>query len=74
MHTVFDDDDLIQVREVAQKFAQHRLADGYMVREKSGYFDMDLLREMGSLGLIAPELNEDFGGIGAKFLLSGVII
>jgi len=35
---------------------------------------MDLLREMGSLGLIAPELNEDFGGIGAKFLLSGVII
>lgn len=74
MHTVFDDDDLIQVREVAHKFAQHRLADGYMVREKSGYFDMDLLREMGSLGLIAPELNEDFGGIGAKFLLSGVII
>ena len=44
MHTVFHDDDLIHVREVVHKFAQHRLADGNMVREKSGYFDMDLLR------------------------------
>jgi cyclohexanecarboxyl-CoA dehydrogenase len=35
---------------------------------------MDLVREMGSLGLIAPELPEEFGGMGAPTIYSGAII
>ncbi|WP_372605278.1 acyl-CoA dehydrogenase family protein, partial [Actibacterium sp.] len=74
MKTIFDTEELDQIRELARKFAQERVAPGYMAREKAGKFDMDLLREMGELGLIAPELPEEFGGMGADFLYSGVIV
>ncbi|MYM56398.1 cyclohexanecarboxyl-CoA dehydrogenase [Thalassovita mangrovi] len=74
MQTIFDTEELNQIRDLARKFAQERVAPGYLEREKAGRFDMDLLREMGQLGLIAPELPEEFGGMGADFLYSGVII
>lgn len=74
MKTIFDTEELDQIRDLARKFAQERVAPGYMAREKAGRFDMDLLREMGELGLIAPELPEEFGGMGAEFLYSGVIV
>ncbi|MCG6857228.1 MAG: cyclohexanecarboxyl-CoA dehydrogenase [Salaquimonas sp.] len=74
MKTVFDTEELESIRELARKFARERVAAGYMEREKSGRFDMDLVREMGELGLIAPELPERYGGLGASHLLSGVII
>lgn len=74
MQTIFDTEELSQIRDLARKFARERVAPGYMAREKAGVFDMDLLREMGGLGLIAPELPEAFGGMGADTLCSGVII
>lgn len=74
MQTIFDTEELNQIRDLARKFAQERVAPGYLEREKAGRFDMGLLREMGQLGLIAPELPEEFGGMGADFLYSGVII
>lgn len=74
MRTIFDIEELDQIRELARKFAQDRVAPGYLAREKAGRFDMGLLREMGELGLIAPELPEEFGGMGAQFLYSGVIV
>lgn len=73
MKTIFDTEELDQIRELARKFAQDRVAPGYLAREKDGRFDMALLREMGGLGLIAPELPEEFGGMGADFLYSGII-
>ena len=74
MKTVFDSEELEAIRELARKFARERVAPGYMEREKSGRFDMDLVGEMGKLGLIAPELPEKYGGLGASHLLSGAII
>lgn len=74
MQTIFDTEELTQIRDLARKFAQERVAPGYMAREKAGTFDMTLLREMGELGLIAPELPEEFGGMDAEVLYSGVII
>lgn len=73
MKTIFDTDELDQIRDLARKFAQDRVAPDYMAREKAGTFDMGLLRELGELGLIAPELPEEFGGMGANFLYSGII-
>jgi cyclohexanecarboxyl-CoA dehydrogenase len=52
----------------------YALSPGYQAREKVGVMDMDLVREMGALGLIAPELPQEFGGMGADFLFSGAII
>jgi cyclohexanecarboxyl-CoA dehydrogenase len=72
--TIFDTDDLDAIRDLARRFATDRVAPGYMAREKAGTTDMDLVREMGSLGLIAPELPEEFGGMGAPTIYSGAII
>lgn len=72
--TIFDTEELDAIRDLARKFAQDRVAPGYMARETAGTMDMALVREMGSLGLIAPELPEEFGGMGAEFLYSGAII
>lgn len=74
MKTIFDTEEVSQIRDTARKFAQERVAPGYLQREREGKFDRDLLREMGSLGLIAPELPEEFGGMGADHMYSGVII
>lgn len=73
MKTIFDTEELDQIRDLARKFAQERVAPGYLAREKAGKFDMDLLCEMGQLGLIAPEMPEEFGGMGASYLYSGII-
>jgi cyclohexanecarboxyl-CoA dehydrogenase len=43
------------LRDTASRFAADRLAPFYMAREKQERIDRALLREMGSLGLIAPE-------------------
>ncbi|WP_445557914.1 acyl-CoA dehydrogenase family protein [Ochrobactrum sp. P6BS-III] len=72
--TIFDTDEINALRDLARKFARDRLAPGYQAREKSGAFGPELVREMGSLGLIAPELPEEFGGLGSGALYSGVII
>lgn len=72
--TPFDSEDLDRVRDLARRFAQERLARGYQAREKAGRMDMDLVREMGGLGLIAPELPEKFGGMGAGTIHAGAII
>lgn len=74
MRTIFDTEELDQIRDLARKFAQDRVAPGYMAREKAGTFDMGLVREMGALGLIGPELPEECGGMGAEYLYSGAII
>jgi len=74
MQTIFETEEIAQIRDLARKFAQERVAPGYLVREKAGQWDMRLVREMGELGLIAPELPEEFGGMGAEFLYSGVIV
>lgn len=72
--TIFDTEELNALRDLACRFATEKLAPGYQAREAAGGFGADLVREMGSLGLIAPELPEEFGGLGAGAIYSGVII
>ncbi|MGL4490488.1 MAG: acyl-CoA dehydrogenase family protein, partial [Rhizobiaceae bacterium] len=72
--TIFDTEDLDAVRDLTRRFATDRVAPGYMDREKTRRIDMALVREMGSLGLIAPELPESAGGMGAEYVTSGAII
>ncbi|MBZ0215998.1 MAG: acyl-CoA dehydrogenase family protein, partial [Fimbriimonadaceae bacterium] len=73
-HTIFDTAEIEAIRDLARKFARDRVAPGYLAREKAGTMDMALVREMGKLGLIAPELPEEFGGMGVEYLYSGAII
>lgn len=66
-------DELRSIQETARRFAAERVAPGYMAREPESKIDRTLLREMGQLGLIAPELLEDHGGLGLPSLTSGLI-
>ena len=66
-------DDQSAFQETARRFAREKLAPGYQRREAEGRIDRALVREMGGLGLIAPELPEEFGGLGTPSLTSGLI-
>lgn len=62
------------IRETARRFADDRVAPGYQAREAEARFDRSLVREMGALGLIGPELPEDMGGHGLDGVCAGIII
>ena len=66
-------DDQLAFQETARRFAREKLAPGYQRREVEGRIDRALVREMGALGLIAPELPEEMGGLGTPSLTSGLI-
>ena len=66
-------DEQTQIRDTARRFERDRLAPGYQRRESEARVDRALIAEMGSLGLIAPELPEDLGGYGMPSVTSGLI-
>ena len=67
------DDDLQALAETARRFAEARVAPGFLERDRTRVLDRALLREMGGLGFICPELPERFGGLGLGTLAAGVI-
>ena len=67
------DEDLQALAEHARRFAADRVAPGFQERDKTRVLDRTLLREMGDLGFICPELPEAFGGLGLGCLAAGVI-
>jgi len=67
------DEDLQALQESARRFAQERVAPGFLERDKTRILDRALLREMGELGFICPELPEEFGGLGLGTVAAGVI-
>ena len=62
------------IRDMARRFADTRLAPGYLARDGADGLDRTLVREMGELGLIAAELPAEFGGAGADGLTAGLIM
>jgi len=67
------DEDLQALAEQAGRYAAERVAPGYLERDRTRVLDRALMREMGGLGLIGPELPEAFGGQGLGTLAAGVI-
>lgn len=66
-------EDQLQIQETARRFARTKLAPGYQAREAEARVAPAIIAEMGSLGLIAPELPEHLGGFGMPSVTSGVI-
>ena len=60
-------------RDRARAIAHDRLLKGYQARERDGRIEPELRREIGRLGLIAPELPAGLGGQDADRLTTGVI-
>ncbi|MBE7417878.1 MAG: cyclohexanecarboxyl-CoA dehydrogenase [Ideonella sp.] len=67
------DDDLLAIAGHARRFASERIAPGYQQRDRSRVLDRTLMRAMGALGFIAPELPPACGGQGLPTLAAGVI-
>lgn len=66
-------DDQKALQETARRFAVERLLPGYQQRETLGVLDRDLIREMGSLGLLGMDLDETYGGMGLDSVTTGII-
>eukprot|EP01034_Spumella_vulgaris_P005230 gene5230-6679_t len=54
-------DDQRALRDTARRFAEQKLLPDYQKREKTERLDRSLVREMVELGLIAPDLPEQYG-------------
>ena len=67
------DDGLVALGEQVRRFATGRIAPGFQERDRTRVLDRALMREMGTLGFIAPELPEACGGQGSGCLAAGVI-
>jgi cyclohexanecarboxyl-CoA dehydrogenase len=67
------DDDLMALAEQVRRFATERVAPGFLARDRDRVLERSLMREMGELGFIAPELPESAGGQGLGSLAAGVI-
>ena len=67
------DDDLTALKEQARRFATDRVAPGFQERDRTRVLDRGIMKEMGAMGIIAPELPEEFGGLGLGCLAAGVI-
>jgi cyclohexanecarboxyl-CoA dehydrogenase len=67
------DEDLCALADQARRFATERVAPGFLERDQSRVLDRTLMREMGQMGFIAPELPEAVGGLGLGCLAAGVI-
>lgn len=67
------DGELLELAEMARRFAQERVAPGFVDRDTNRVLDRAISEEMGSLGLIAPELPVASGGQGATKVAAGVI-
>jgi len=61
------------VGRYARDFARDIIAPGFLERDKTRVLDRAIMRQMGEMGYIAPELSERFGGQGLGCLMTGVI-
>jgi cyclohexanecarboxyl-CoA dehydrogenase len=67
------DAELVALGEHARRFASDRIAPGFQERDRTRVLDRSLMKAMGDMGFIAPELPEDCGGQGLGSLAAGVI-
>jgi cyclohexanecarboxyl-CoA dehydrogenase len=66
-------DEQQEYRDRAREVATKRLLPEYQARERAGRIDPELRRELGSHGLIAPEIPVEYGGRGLDRVTSGVV-
>jgi cyclohexanecarboxyl-CoA dehydrogenase len=63
-----------QIKETADRFSREMLLRRSMAREREeNNFERSLVREMGSIGLLAPTAPSKWGGMGLDCVTTGVI-
>ena len=65
--------DIRMIMEAARNYAQTKLEPRALKGNQEEYFDIEIAREMGELGLLGVTLPEEFGGAGADYMAYGCI-
>ncbi len=73
MPTYLISDEERAIQEVAQRFATEKLRPGYQERDNTRVINRELLKGMGELGLLTPNIDEQYGGINASSVICGLI-
>ncbi|MAH04079.1 MAG: acyl-CoA dehydrogenase [Pseudomonadota bacterium] len=61
------------IRDMARSYAQDKLQPRVLKAYRDDYFDPDILKEMGHLGLLGPTLPVEYGCAGASYVAYGLI-
>jgi glutaryl-CoA dehydrogenase len=61
------------VRDTARDYAQEKLFPRVLAANREGNFNLDILREMGELGLIGSTIPQEYGGAGLGYVSYGLI-
>jgi cyclohexanecarboxyl-CoA dehydrogenase len=67
-------DDQQALVDSARRFATQKLAPGYKAGDKSGRIDRAMIKAMGDMGFLGPELPEAYGGLGVDCVTSGLLL
>lgn len=72
--TSIDASEIELFRDNVRKFLEKRVAPFYDRWEKDGILPRSLWNELGENGLLCVDVPEEYGGIGARFRLSAVVV
>jgi glutaryl-CoA dehydrogenase len=61
------------VRDTARDYAQEKLFPRVLAANREGKFYPDIIREMGSLGMLGATIPQDYGGAGLNYVCYGLI-
>jgi len=61
------------LRDMARKFAEQEIIPNLKEDERQEKFDRDIIKKMGSQGLLAPHLPQEYGGLGLDYVTSAII-
>ncbi len=67
-------DDQQALIDSAKRFAKNKLAPMYRTGDKTGRVDRSLVKAMGDMGFLGPELPEAYGGLGVDCVTSGLLL
>jgi len=70
----FFTEDHEMIQETVQMFAEEKLAPVAEKMDKEDYFPMDLFKELGELGLLAPTVSMEYGGAGTDYITQAIIL
>ncbi|MCY3411084.1 MAG: acyl-CoA dehydrogenase family protein [Candidatus Heimdallarchaeota archaeon] len=73
LDTLFTDEHQL-IRETVRDFALNRLEPVAEKMDREDYFPMDLFKELGELGLLAPTIPEKYGGADADYIAQAIIL
>jgi butyryl-CoA dehydrogenase len=62
------------IRDTAREFADREIAPRARENDRSGRFDVELVRKMAEMGFIGPILPEEYGGRGIDYRTYGLIV